>query len=198
MATATSPSTSGKSEWLVIGMTVIALLLGYMLKTSALGQTRTVNAGDLSVDLPARWVVESASTGLIGNMPADASRLLSAWDPLDPGTKYIISLLPAGDNADLATIASFRNLQRAQTLTAYRVIEQTRVTLKGQEGYKVSFAFVDASAQDRPPVVYQGVDYFFLEGGQVLVATLETYHDYTAALAKFQDFAAALAMGEAR
>ena len=198
MTTATTSANTDRSEWIVIGMTIIALLLGYMLKTATLGQTRTVTAGEMTVELPAKWVVETASTGLIGNSQSDHSKVLTAWDPLDPGTRYAVSSLPGGDSADLATMASLRNLQRAQSLSAYRVLEQTEVTLKGREGYKVSFAYVDASAKDRPPVVYLGVDYFFPDGEHVIVATLETYHDYPSALAKFQDFAAALTMGDVR
>ncbi len=198
MAITVSNENAGRSQWLVLGLTVIALLLGLTLKSAAAGQTREVTSGGVTVGLPTKWVVETFGTGILETGTTDPTRVLASWDPLDPGTRYLVSLMPVDAESSLATAAWARNLQRAQALSSYRVLEQTPVTLKGRDGYKVAFAYVDASALDRPPVVYLGTDYYFLEGDQVLVVTLETHHDYEAALVNFRDFAVAVSMGGAR
>jgi hypothetical protein len=92
--------------------------------------------------------------------------------------------------------ASIRNLERAQHLTAYRVLEQTPVTLSGRSAYRVTFAYVDASRVDAAPVVYQGVDYYFAEGDRTIVVTLETARSLDEALISFRGFAAGVGLGE--
>ena len=198
MTSNTYPMNDNRSQWYVIGITIIALLLGWALKSAVLGQTRQVSEGQLVADIPARWVVETVTHSLIGGNDAYVNRVFSTWDPLSPGTRYIVSAIPSDTAMDLATAASFWNLQRAQSQTAYRVIDQTTVSVHGRDGYKVVFAYVDASAQDRVPVVYEGTDYFFEESNHVLVVSLETYHNHVEALEEFGEFAVSVKLGGAK
>lgn len=188
-------TTARRSQWLVIGLTALALLAGLALRSTALSRTRTVEENGFLVQIPDQWVVEYASGGLNGQQAVRPA--LTAWDPLSPGTRYLATLLPAQDDASLATVASFHNLQRAQTETAYRVLEQTPATLGGREGYRVLFAFVDASAPGEIPVLFQGADYYFFEGDSVIVATLETRHDFEKEFIPFKSFAASAQSGDA-
>ncbi len=188
---------SNLSVLFVVGLTAGALLLGWALRNSAIGSHRERSVSGVTVALPEQWLVDrSAGAGLANATLADPYKVFSAWDPLDPSTRFSLSLMPSGAENSLAATASIRNLQRAQRLTAYRILEQTPVTLKGRDGYRVSFAFVDASAMDQVPVIFQGVDYFFLDGDQVIVATLETSRELGAALPAFQDFAVSSSAGE--
>lgn len=195
MAASAAYRKSNSSVWLVIALAAVALIAGWGLKSFTEGRTRAVSSGGVTASLPDRWLVDAASAGPLGGS-SDPTHVFTSWDPLDPSTRYSVSLLPAGDDTDLASFATLRNLQRAQTLSSYRVLEQTPVTLKGRDGYKVTFAFVDSSAMNQAPTVFQGVDYYFGEGGQVLVATLETSHDFDSVVTRFQDFAAGVHLGE--
>lgn len=186
---------SNTSIWYVFGLTAIALILGWGMKTAAEGRTRELAEGGVTASLPDQWLVESASAGPLSGT-ADPHKVFTAWNPLDPGTRYSVSLLPPGGEADLATTASVRNLQQAQGLTAFRILDQTPVSLKGRDGYRVTFAYVDASDNGAVPVVYQGLDYYFQDGDQVIVVTLETSHDIETAAARFRDFAAGVTLGE--
>ena len=191
-------SANNRSQWLVIALTVIALLVGWGVRTSTEGATRAVSEGGIQAELPASWTVETPGAGTIGESPADPNLVMIGSDPLDPGTRYSVSLYPEGSAADLSAVAAIRNLQRAQYLTAYRVLEQTPVTVDGRDGYRVSFAYVDASEADKTPVVFEGVDYYFPDGEHAIVATLETRNGLEDALTAFQEFAAALHMGDAQ
>jgi len=190
-----SDNTASRSQWFVWGLTAVALLLGWALRTATLTRTRPVEEAGVRIDVPAQWVVEPASGGLSGQPSPDL--VLTSYDPLSPGTHYAIRVLPAQPDSSLAALASFQNLQRAQSETAFRVLDQTPVVLDEREGYRVRFAYVDASEMSEAPVVYEGVDYYFPENGAVLVVTLETHHDFDAAFTVFKDFAAAAQYGDA-
>ena len=197
MSTVTLTAQRKTSDWLVAGMVVAALLLGFWLKASVEGKTREVAVpGGVVISAPEKWVIETRTQSVLDKPATETHRVLSTWNPLDPGTRYSVSLLPNSTGVDLATVASLRNFQRAQSLTAYRVLEQTSVVLHGREGYKVTFAFVDASAKDRVPVVFEGIDYFFLDSDQVIVVSLETNEELSSASARFLDFAASVSLGD--
>ena len=196
MTAQTMRNTSNLSVWFVVAATSLALILGWGLKSFVEGGTRTVSEGGLTAAVPSGWIVNVNRDGPLSTEHSAAGLVFSSWNPLDPGTRYHLSLLPGGDQVDMASTAAIRNLSRAQNLTAYRVLEQTPVTLKGRDGYRVSFAYVDASDPGAVPVVYQGVDYYFAEGDQVIVATLETTGPLDEALDAFRDFAAGAGKGE--
>jgi hypothetical protein len=185
---------SNQSMWFVFALTTLALLAGWGFRGWLTGQTRPVEAGGVTADLPAGWVVEDSSSGSLGG--DDPARAFSAWNPLSPGTTYTVRVLPGSAEVDLASVASVQNLQRAQSATAYRTLEQTYVTLHGQAGYRVTFAFVDGSEAAKAPVVVNGVDYYFASGDAVLVISLETDGALGDALGVFQDFAASVSLGE--
>lgn len=196
MTAATLESKSTGSVWFVVGLTIVALILGWGVKTSTEGRGRSFSASGVTAMLPAQWLVETAGAGPLNGDSLEPGEVFNAWNPMDPATRYSTSLLPSGADVGLATAAALRNLQRAQSLTAYRVIEQTPVELSGRSGYRVTFAFVDATALDAVPVVFQGIDYYFPADGQVIVVTLETSHDFETAAVSFREFAAGVELGE--
>jgi hypothetical protein len=196
MTAQTMQKTSSTPVWFVVVVTLIALLLGWGLKSFTEGGTRAVSEGGISASVPAGWLVNANDAGPLTSGQTETGLVFSSWDPLDPGTRYYVSLLPGGAQDDLAAAAAIRNLSRAQHLTAYRVLERTPVTLKGRAGYRVSFAYVNASDPGEAPVVYEGVDYYFADGDQIIVATLETTGAVEESLDAFRDFAAGAGNGE--
>lgn len=195
MAAQTMSQRSGSHAWMVFVVTAIALLIGWGLKGFTEGQTREIAQGGVTATLPAGWVVENAQGGPLGGGQTSIGLVFTARDPLDPATRYLVTTLPASPETDLAAAAALRNLQRAQDNTAYRVLEQTPVTLKGRDGYRVTFAYVFAGRVDEVPVVYQGIDYYFVDGDATIIVTLETTQSLEDALGAFQDFAAEVGLG---
>ncbi len=194
---------SVQSAWFVFAMTTVALIIGWGLKTSVeRGQTRAYEDGKLSARVPLRWLVEQSGEAALSSETGAASTedasglVLTTWDPLKPATRYTVRLLPGNAESDLGSAAALQNLQRAQTVTAYRTLTQSLVTLDGRAGYKVTFAYVDASALDQAPVVIQGVDYYFVQASYVVVISLETDGALDSALANFQAFALSITIGE--
>lgn len=196
MTAQTMTSRSSSQTLYVFAATAIALLIGWGLMSYVTGNTRPVTLDGVSAAVPSGWVIEQPTTGPLNTGSEVAGLVFTARDPLDPETRYLVSSLPASPDTDLGATTAIRNLQRAQDLTAYRVLEQTPVSLSGRDGYRVSFAYVDASQADRVPVVYEGVDYYFAEGDHTIVVTLETARSIEDALGAFQAFAAEVGLGE--
>jgi len=187
--------------------------LGWILKTSLNSSVKQLDLDDLVVQVPANWLVDKVGDDrvVIGNsadalsgsvvplgddLVANPNKVFSTWDPLAPNIRYTVSQAPFNANGRLADAAAVRNLQRSQVLSSYRILDQTPVSLKGRDGYRVSFAYVDASAMNQVPVVIRGADYYFPAGDSVLIASLETSGDYGDALPAFQDFAFSVRQGE--
>jgi hypothetical protein len=166
-------------------ITVIALLSGWGLKTFTEGQTRPITVKGITARVPARWIVRQADTPIAPSddpfqmaPPGSAQnphQVFTAWNPLHPERRYTVSAYPGG--ADLPSTAAVRALNQGQKLRLYRVLNETPILVSGKEGYKVSFAYVDAGDIGEIPVVIQGIDYYFTSGEQILVITLEVEND---------------------
>ena len=196
MAAQTMTMKSTGQTRIVIAFTVIALLVGWGVKSFVEGQTRPVTQGGISAEVPSGWQVDTDESGPLSGGSQSTGLVFTARDPLAPETRYLVSSLPGSPEGDLATTAAIRNLQRAQSQTAYRVLEQTPVTLEGRAGYRVTFAYVDAGRIDQVPVVYEGVEYYFAEGDRTIVVTLETTLALEEAIDGFRDFASEVGLGE--
>ncbi len=166
-------------------LTVIALLLGWGLKTYVEGQTRPITFRGITADVPAGWIVrenDPASSGSPSDDPFQIEHpdrgispnlVFTAWNPLHPERHYSVSLYAGGEETTLPDTASVRTLNRSMNLKLYRILEETPILVNGQDGYKVTFAYVDPGDAGEVPAVIQGLDYYFAQGEQTLVVTLE-------------------------
>ncbi|GEM_PF-533439 len=195
------------SSTIVILITLAALLLGWGVKNAAENRTRAYSYQGVSAQLPAGWLVQQAGeqgqsaaapNQIAPTAPSDdPSRVFTTWDPLHPDVRYSVSLYPGGAETSLATTASVRNLQRAQSLNMYRIREETPVIVEGREGYKVTFAYVNPGDISDVPAVVQGVDYYFASGDQTLVITLEIENgEVTPTPRQFLKFLKSVRVGE--
>jgi hypothetical protein len=186
MTAATFEQTRRQASTLTTAITIIALLLGWGLKTFVEGKTRPVTARGITADIPAGWIVRendpAASTASSSDDPfqmehPDSAQspnlVLTAWNPLHPERHYSVSLYAGGAETTLPSTAAVRTLNRGTTLKLYRVLEETPILVNGKDGYKVTFAYVDPGDVGEVPTVIQGVDYYFAQGDQTLVMTLE-------------------------
>lgn len=151
------------SALLVLLLTLAALGLGWLVKLQVEGPARIVSQAGISLAVPSGWAVTAGPPG----------QLLVCWNVLAPEHRCSVSLLPSGEDVSLATVASQRQFQRGATLSYFRVLDQTPVLVKGREGYKVAYAFVDPGATGQLPVVVEGAEYYFPLEGQVVVLTFE-------------------------
>ncbi len=169
------------SALLVILLTLLALSLGWAVKTAVANQTRPFASQGISAEAPAGWLAREGTGELV----------LLARNPASLDQRYRILLLPG--SADLTAVADQRNQNRARLDDTFTVLEQTPIVADGRDGYKVSYALVDAAGGSMPAVI-EGADYYFPMSDKVVVVSFEAEQaDYAAAFAQFQDFRASVA-----
>jgi hypothetical protein len=166
-----------RSAALTILLLLVALLLGWGVKTAVQNATRPIEQSGFTAEIPAGWLVQEGAGDFV----------FLARNPLALDELYRVSLLPAASELDV--VAENRNLARAQIDDTYRVITAEPIVFAGQDGYKVSFARVDLDSPGVPHVV-EGLDYYFVRADDVMVLSLEAHSEHFAgALPGFQRFA---------
>jgi hypothetical protein len=176
----------GLTEWLVIGLVILALVAGWALKVFIQGQTATFASEALSVRYPVDWLLER-----------DEETLLTVRDPDSPSTfkttfsvrveplekpeerEYIFkvegvdaSVKPLGQVMGLNAAIMSRNKE----LKEYNILSTEETTLMGQEALAIQYAYVDSpragwATGASLPVVVQAVDTVTIKGDQVYVFT---------------------------
>lgn len=161
--TTIAPSTKQREERLsalfVIAVALIAILLGAVVKNSAQNQTRPFRGGGVAADLPVGWLVQEGTGDLVL-----VARNTQSLDQL-----YRVNLLPDGALSEAAT---HQNEMRAGMDDSFRVVEETPIIVRGRDGYRVRYAFVDDNQVDIPTVI-EGVSYYFQDTNGVLVLSYE-------------------------
>jgi hypothetical protein len=187
MTTATSSQRSlgdRYSDWAVIVVTLVAVLLGWLLMSNVQSRSVPFDSGGVKGQMPAGWVTDLAEAGIV----LQTSELGGSGF----STTYQLEVLPVAGDTGPADVASFHSIDRAQNLSTVRVLDQQDVTVNGQNGYKVTYAFVDADSdltRADVPVVVRGVDYFFVAGDHAVVVTYQASEDnYEADFGRFRSF----------
>ena len=165
-----------RSAGLMIGLLLISLLLGWQVKTAVQNATRTIEHSGFTAAVPDGWLVQDGSGDLVF-----VARNPQAFDQL-----YRVSRVPVQD--DLAVLAENRNLARTRLDDTYRVLDASPIVFAGRDGYKVSFARADIDSPGMPHIV-EGIDYYFAEGDEVVILSLESQNEtFAEALPNFQKF----------
>ena len=167
----------------VVALTAIALVLALLLRTSVQQDTKRVDQGGVTVDVPTSWIV----------LPGIGNTLLAAYDPRDPNLRYGVAALAAPAGTALETAAASRIRDRRQLLDSFTLIDEGPASLGTIATYRVRYAFVDKSGSGVPAVI-EADEHYFTAGGRILVATVEAPRDkIAAALPAFERFARGLA-----
>lgn len=185
MDTNTKPSLGDRySDWAVIVVTLVAVFLGWLLMSNVQSRAIPFDAGGVKGQMPAGWVTDQADTGVV----LHTTELGGSGF----GTTYQLEVVPVAGETNPADVASLYSIDRAQNLNTVRVLDQQDVTVNGQNGYKVTYAFVDADpdlTRADIPVVVRGVDYFFVAGDHAVVVTYRANEDnYEADFGRFRRF----------
>ncbi|HEY9076209.1 MAG TPA: hypothetical protein VIO61_06680 [Anaerolineaceae bacterium] len=149
----------------ISGITLIALMLGLILMQAAMNQSRSLTRAGVTANIPSGWILRQGV--------AQEELIYSASDPTSPYLKYSVSLVPAVPGGTVMDSVPPVNLNRGRALNAYKVLAQTPAVARGKDTFKVDFAYVQTNDSTSLPVVVRGVDYYFAEGDQVLLITLE-------------------------
>jgi hypothetical protein len=172
------------SEWLVAGITLVALLGGWLFKSSVENRSVPYENAGLTAQIPQGWL----NVTLQGDEILHVSDLMSSGF----GTTYIVQSIPVEAGSAVGQSASLLTLQRGQQLTAYRVLDQKPVTVYGLDAYELSYVFVESDpnlTHDKYPNIVRGLDYIYLSGDHAIVVTYwAELQSYENDLGRFQRF----------
>ncbi|MFC2036972.1 hypothetical protein ACFLYD_03235 [Chloroflexota bacterium] len=166
------------ADWAVVGVLVVALLLGWGVKTLAEGRRHIFTDGDtgLTVQYPPDWLMRTNED--------------SVFYLLSPGsgefkTTYQVRVQPIGATGDMTStlvmVLNNASLVRAQELTACRLFDRVPGReIDGQPSMEASYACVHESSDlftEQMPVVVQGLDVAVASGDEAYVFTLMAAQD---------------------
>jgi len=154
------------SDLLVIAITIIALLAGWLFKSSVENRSIAFESAGFSAKTPQGWLKVNPQ----GNEILHVTDLSSSGF----GTTYIVENILIEADSSFGQAASLLTLERGQNLTAYRVLEQKQVTVSGDQAYEISYVFVESNpnlTHNVFPNIVRGRDIIFLNGDYAVVAT---------------------------
>jgi len=180
----------GLTEWLVIGLVVLALIVGWVLKASIQGQTATFASEALSVRYPVDWLLGKDKETLFTVTDPDSlstfkTTFSARVEPLGEveEQEYVFkvegvdaSVKPLGEVTGLNAAANRLVMRRNKELKEYNALSVEATTLMDQEALSVEYAYVDSpkagwATAPSLPVVVQAVDTVTVKGDQVYVFT---------------------------
>lgn len=153
------------SAVLVIGVTLVALCLGWLVMNSVITRTVPINQSNVSANAPAGWMI---NYGLQGE-----EMVFTTADQLDQNHRYIVALMPGIPGGSVTDVFTNRTLNQGQNFSDYQVIDQSPAQVNGVEGFRVEYAYIKTGAYGMMPKVVRGVDYYVPKGEKVLVITME-------------------------
>jgi hypothetical protein len=172
------------SDWLVVAITLVALLAGWFFKSSVENRSVLLESQAIYAETPQGWHVSAP----------EGNEVLHVSDPMSSGfgTTYTVQHIPIEADSGIGQAASLLTLQRGQQLTAYRVLDQKPVTVFGQSAYELSYVFVESDpnlTHDKFPNIVRGLDTIYLAGDHVVVVTYwAEKQTYEYDLGRFQRF----------
>ena len=161
----------------VLVVLAVALVLALALKGVVESQTRVVRGGGISASVPADWVYQ----------PGAGDLAFVVNDPREPGHRYVVSRIAAGERGLAAAVDTFAGA-KGQLLTAYQGISRTPTTIGNRSGEAVTYAYV-IERDGRIPQVIQARDVYLADGDRILVISNEGSADgFEAGLPAFEQF----------
>jgi hypothetical protein len=160
-------------DWAVIVTVLFALFLGLGIRNNARNASRTVELGEglPTIKVPSDWITGSPE-----------GTLLEARNPRSPSifnAQLTITTRPLAAGEDAVAARTALGLQRTQKLEHYRELKANTVTVNGQPGILVTYAYVADPTREQgaiaPPVVVEAQDLIFPSGdNQALIVTIAT------------------------
>ncbi len=155
------------ADWAVIALVGAALLLGLLLRQSALYRAEDFTLGDagLSGRVFAGWVIQT------GTDP-----LLRARNPLSGSFNTVLELRSRAlaAEADSTLVLDALTLERAAAVDAYKTLATGEVVVDGKTALQRTFTYVVVDHNpyvDRLPEVVRGVDVALRDEGRVIIVT---------------------------
>jgi hypothetical protein len=175
-----TPARRTEPEWVVVVVVVVALVAGWLLKTTVEGSTIRYASPEISLSYPASWLRDidpepgtlfSASNMRSGSLYSSnvAVRVSDALPTLPAGPE-------AGDIEKLTPAITAWSFQRGQELSGFRVLGTESADLGGRQSAMIRYAFVSdpisSPFRKALPVVVEAADYLVPLGDKVIIVTV--------------------------
>lgn len=172
------------SDLLVILITFLALMVGWVFKTSVENRSLPFDQAGVQAQTPQGWL----------NVTPAGNEILHVTDLSSNGfgTTYIVEKILVEKGSTFGQAASLLTLERGQALTAFRVLDQKEITISGRQAYEINYVYVESNpnlTHNVFPNIVRGTDTIFLTGDQAIVVTFwADMHSYESDLGRFQVF----------
>lgn len=176
------------AEISVLLLTLIALLLGWLLKSGVENRSVAFQSENITAQTPAGWMLSQPG----------GEEVLAVTDRTASGysTNYLIEVKAVSEDAELGQVVSLLTLERGSKLTGYRVLNQQEVLIDGRKAAEIEYVYVESDANLTHavlPAVVHGLDYIFINNGQAVIVIYRADQSvYEADLGRFYRFLASV------
>lgn len=154
------------AELAVVVLVLVALVIGWVLKTGVENRSESFSSGNISAQIPSGWLTSTPGGNEVLHV---TDRTTSGF-----GTTYLIQQEVVSAESTPAQVVGLLTLERGNSLTAYRVLKQQDVLVQGKPAVELEYVYVESDANlshSTFPVVVHGLDYVFVNGNQAVIVT---------------------------
>ncbi|MBP7686628.1 MAG: hypothetical protein KA765_01910 [Thermoflexales bacterium] len=152
------------ADWAVIGHVVIALLIGWAIKSGAEGASQALSSDVGSFNAPMGW-------------RSDKSAGLAAMDTRTTSgvpTTFSITTQALDSDASLNALSTRRTIKLAQELDGFSMLDTRADTVNGESATTLNYAYVvvpeaGTAGSARVPVVVEATDTLIKRNGQLVI-----------------------------
>lgn len=169
------------ADWAVIGLVIVALLLGWAIKSGAESATQTLSSDVGSFNAPIGW-------------RSDKSAGLAAMDTRTTSgvpTTFSITTQALDTDASLNALSTRRTIKLAQDLDGFSMLGTQSDTINGEAATTMSYAYVvvpeaGTAGSARVPVVVEATDTLVKRNGRLAIVHFSSESTSFAALAELR------------
>ncbi len=155
------------SALLVFMMLIGSLTFGFLLRQQDTNEIWSYISREAGVEAyyPAGWLTDEQGA-YVARIRDPKARPFK--------TQYVVTAFPYGPESSVRNVLDSVTIQRANDLSAYRVLSIQQISYGGVMLTQMDFAYVDADPNpfiQRLPVVVQGRDIVIIDGNRAIVVT---------------------------
>lgn len=173
------------AEITVVIVTLVALTAGWFYKSSVEHASVPFEAEGITVDAPKGWL--QAATGeneLLRTVDINSSGF---------GATYVVRQIAISSEATASEVASTVTLDHAQSLLAFKMLNQQEVTdINGRNAYMIEYVYVESNpdvTHASVPSVVRGADFVYLDDDRAVVVSFQADEkNYERDLGRFYRF----------
>ena len=152
------------SDWAVVGLVALALIAGWLVKTSAENASQSISGDAGSFTYPIGWQSDK-SNGLF----AQDTRTTSGVP-----TEFGITAEPLESDQGLDALSTRQTIRRSQELDGFSMLGTSKETVNGDAAVTLNYAYVTVpdvgtAASRRLPVVVEATDTLVKRGSTLYI-----------------------------